>query len=152
MRAGLIAPIYLSVSWILTVTYQLLTETAVKTIATNISVGWPSAASWINANVSVLVFIYAFTWIFVLSSVLPQVILGKQRSVLIQFVFVLALTLIAFYIVDIIQAIVGINVNHIVQASSFLTNPIFAGVYLAIPYLVMIGIDYRSKRCPSQDQ
>ncbi len=33
MRANLLAPLYLSVSWILTVSYQLFTETAVKSIA-----------------------------------------------------------------------------------------------------------------------
>jgi hypothetical protein len=93
-----------------------------------------------------LVFIYAFTWIFVLSSVIPSVILGKQRSVLIQYGVVLALTLIAFFMADILQAIVGIQIDTIYSAAEWLSNPILAAVYLTIPYLFMIGLDLRSRR------
>ena len=41
MKAALITPLYLSVSWVLTISYQLLTDTAVKTVAGNIALLWP---------------------------------------------------------------------------------------------------------------
>jgi len=137
---------YLSLSWVLTVGYQLLTDTAVKSIAANINLLWPAAGAWLNSNIETIVFIYAFTWIFVLSSVIPSVILGKERSILIQYAVVLTLTLIAFFMADILQAVAGIQVKQIFETTSFLKNPILAGVYLAIPYLFMIGLDIRSRK------
>jgi hypothetical protein len=146
MKASLLTPMYLSFSWVLTVSYQLFTETAVKAIATDIALSWPAAGAWLNSNVETIIFIYAFTWIFVLSSVIPSVILGKERGILIQYAVVLALTLIAFLMADILQAVAGIQVTQIFEAANLFKNPITAGVYLAIPYLIMIGIDIRSKR------
>ena len=137
---------YLSFSWVLTVSYQLFTDTAVKAIATQVTLSWPTAGAWLNSNVGTIVFIYAFTWIFVLSSVIPSVILGKERSILIQYIVVLILTLVAFFMADILQAVAGIQVKQIFEASTFLKNPILAGVYLAIPYLFMIGLDIHSRK------
>ena len=137
---------YLSVSWVLTVSYQLFTDTAVKGIATYITLSWPAAGVWLNSNIETIVFIYAFTWIFVLSSVIPSILLGKERSILLQYAVVLTLTLIAFFMADILQAVAGIQVKQIFEAATFLKNPIVAGVYLAIPYLFMIGLDIRSRK------
>ncbi|MCL4430192.1 MAG: hypothetical protein M1167_05515 [Chloroflexi bacterium] len=139
------APLYLSFSWVLTVSYELFTSTAVKSIAVHVNSWMPSAGNWMNANVETIVFIYAFTWIFVLSSVIPQVILGKERSVLIQYVVVLILTLLAFYMADILQVVGGIQINDLLNAATFLTNPILAAFYLSVPYLFMIGLDIRSR-------
>ena len=47
---------------------------------------------------------------------------------------------------DILQAVAGIQVKQIFEASTFLKNPILAGVYLAIPYLFMIGLDIHSRK------
>jgi hypothetical protein len=146
MKAGLLAPMYLSFSWVLTVSYQLFTDTAVKAIATYINLSWPTAGTWLSSNVETIVFIYAFTWIFVLSSVIPSVILGKERSILIQYAVVLALTLIAFFMADILQAVAGIQVKQIFEAAAFLKNPILAGAYLAIPYIFMISLDINSRK------
>jgi len=137
---------YLSFSWVLTVSYQLFTDAAVKSIASYIGVFWSGAGTWLNSNIETIVFIYAFTWIVVLSSVIPSVILGKERSILIQYAVVLALTLIAFFMADILQAVAGIQVKQIFEAATFLQNPIIAGVYLSIPYLFMIGLDIRSRK------
>jgi hypothetical protein len=145
MRA-LLAPVYLSVSWVLTVTYQLFTDTAVKTVAGSISTTWPTAGTWLISNTSILTFIYAFTWIFVLSSVIPSIILGKQRSVLVQYIVVLALTLIAFYMANILQVVAGVSIDELYRASEWLKNPIVAAVYLSVPYLFMIGLDVLSRR------
>ncbi len=124
----------------------MFTNTAVKSIAAYTNLWIPSAGTWINSNVETIVFIYAFTWIFVLSSVIPSAILGKERSVLTQYVVVLILTLLAFYMVDILQIAGGIQVNDLLNAATFLTNPILAVVYLVVPYIFMIGLDIRSRR------
>jgi hypothetical protein len=78
--------------------------------------------------------------------VIPQVILGKQKSVLIQYAVVLILTLIAFFMADILQAVAGIQIEEIFIAADFLKNPLLAGFYLSIPYLFMIGMDIRSRK------
>ena len=145
MKAGLLATTYLSISWVLTVSYQLFTETAVKSVAGYLTLSWSDASSWLNSNVQVLVFVYAFTWIFVLSSVIPSVILGKKRGVLIHYIFVLTLTLIAFFIADILQTAAGIQLQDIFTIGGILNNPLLAGIYLSIPYLLMLFIDYRSR-------
>jgi hypothetical protein len=146
MRAALLTPTYLALSWVLTVSYQLFTDTAVKSMAAFTNLSWPAIGAWLNTNTQTIVFVYAFTWIFVLSSVIPSAILGKQRSTLIQYAVVLTLTLIAFFMGDILQAAAGIQIDQIYAAAVFLKNPILAGVYLSAPFLFMIGLDVRSKK------
>jgi len=152
MRAALLAPTYLAVSWVLTVSYQLFTDTAVKSVATNINLFWPTVSSWLNSNIQTVVFVYAFTWIFVLSSVIPSAILGKQRSTIIQYAVVLTLTLIAFFMADILQAVAGIRIEQILGAATLLQNPIVAGFYLSVPFLLMIGLDVSSKKKRIQEE
>jgi hypothetical protein len=151
MRATLLAPIYLGVSWVLTVTYQLFTDTAAKSISSNISLISPNIGSWLNSNIQTIVFVYAFTWIFVLSSVIPSAILGKQRSTLIQYAVVLTLTLIAFFMADILQTIAGIRIEQVLGAATLLENPIVAGFYLSAPFLFMISLDIHSKKKQTQE-
>ncbi len=152
MKAALLAPTYLAVSWVLTVSYQLFTDTAVKSIATNITFFWPTVSSWLNSNIQTVVFVYAFTWIFVLSSVIPSAILGKQRSTILQYAVVLTLTLIAFFMADILQVVSGIRIEQILGAATLLQNPIMAGFYLSVPFLLMIGLDVRSKKKRIQEE
>ena len=57
MNIGLTAPLYLSASWILTVSYQLLTVSAVGTIANSIAVLLPSTSVWLNANIETITFV-----------------------------------------------------------------------------------------------
>jgi hypothetical protein len=61
---------------------------------------WPEVGSWLFSRMDVLVFIYAFAWVFVLSSAIPSVILGKERSVIVQFFVCLTMTLTALLIRD----------------------------------------------------
>jgi hypothetical protein len=146
MKAAFLTPMYLSVSWILTVSYQLFTDTAVKTIGVFVGSFWPSATTWMNANVSMIVFVYAFTWIFVLSSVIPSVLLGKERSVLIQYFVCLLLAFLAFSVQGLLSSYGGIPIQQLLTASAFLSNPVLAGIYLITPYLVMVAIDVRARR------
>lgn len=145
MRAGLITPAYLSISWVLTVSYQLLTEIAVRTIGVNFGLLNSDIGLWINTNIQTIMFVYAFTWIFVLSSVIPSVILGKQRSVIVQYAVVLTLSLIALFMPDILLGLTGFDVRSVADYAVFLQNPVIAGLYLAIPYLFMLGLDLRSR-------
>jgi hypothetical protein len=146
MKAGLTVPLYLSFSWVLTVSYQLFTNAAVKTISDSVATVLPNTSLWLNTNIDTVVFIYAFTWIFVLSSVIPSAILGKQRSIITQYIVVLILTLIAFFIADILEAFTGVQIQQLFTAATFLMNPLLAGIYLAVPYLIMIGIDIRARK------
>ena len=77
---------------------------------------------------------------FFLSSAIPSVVLGKKRSVLIQFFVVMLLTVSALFVGDLLFSY-GINVNSILGLVVFFKNPFFAILYLAAPYLVMIEID-----------
>jgi len=146
MKAGIITPLYLSGSWILTISYQLLTHTAVTTIASNIAFLWPSASIWLYANIETIAFVYAFTWIFVLSSVIPSAIIGKERSFVAQYVVVLVLSLLAFFMPDILSTTAGIDINQALTSVALFQNIAIAIVYLSAPYLFMIGIDWRAKR------
>ncbi len=114
-------------------------------MGTQIGVVWPSAALWINSNIETITFIYAFTWIFVLSSVIPGAILGRERGVLAQYLVVLTLSLIAFFMPDILFAALGFKLDDIVSSATVLQNPFVAALYLSAPYLFMIGLDYRGR-------
>jgi hypothetical protein len=145
MKAGLITPAYLSISWVLTVSYQLLTEIAVRTIGVNFGLLNSDLGLWINTNIQTIMFVYAFTWIFVLSSVIPSVILGKQRSVIVQYAVVLTLSLISLFMPDILLGLTGFDVRSVADYAVFLQNPLIAGLYLSIPYFFMLGLDLRSR-------
>jgi membrane protein implicated in regulation of membrane protease activity len=116
---------------------------------------WPSAASWINSNIETIIFVYAFTWIFVLSSVIPNAIVGKERGVLTQYLVVLILSLLAFFMPDILFATLGLQVTALISSATILQNPFVAVFYLFAPYLFMLSMDLRyrtiSKRKQKED-
>ena len=146
----MLTPLYLGCSWVLTVSYQIFTNTAVKTISSVLNGVWPSAATWLYANIQTVSFVYAFSWIFLLSSVLPALLLGKERSILIQYLVCMVLTLLALTaqnflsIHDRLQSILGVSV--------FLERPYLAIVYLLIPFIFMLTMDARSKWKRSKSQ
>jgi hypothetical protein len=152
MNAGVTAPLYLSISWVLTVSYQLLTNTAVSAVASSISFVWPAATVWLHANIQTITFVYAFTWIFVLSSVIPSAILGKERGFISQYIVVLTLSLLAFFMPDILQTFAGIDVNQVIGSLSILENPAVAIAYLSAPYLFMIAIDLRCRNAKKRKE
>jgi hypothetical protein len=142
VRAIFVTPAYLSVAWTLMVGYQLFTQTAVTTVVTLLGTNFPVLEAWLTTRIDMIVFVYAFAWVFVLSSIIPSIILGKERSVLVQFMVCLAITLTSFVILDAIDPTV-------LYSASFLqifTNPIFASVYLSLPYIVMLAIDLRGRQ------
>ena len=146
MKTAIIAPVYLSLSWVLTISYQLFTKTAVETISRDVSSFWPAVSTWLVNNLATVSFVYAFSWIFILSSVLPALILGKERSVFVQYLMSMVLAVLALSAANFLPRYGLIQVAPILNASTFLQNEYLAVVYLVIPYAVMIVLDVRLSR------
>jgi len=93
-----------------------------------------------------IVFIDAFAWVFVLSSAIPSVILGKERSVLVQFFVCLALTFLAFMVLDVISNYGQGPMDQLLSFAVLFSNPLFAGLYLSMPYVLMLVLDMHSRK------
>jgi len=141
-----VTPLYLSIAWTMMISYQLFTETAVTSLVTQMNTFIPTVGFWLAARVDMIVFVYAFAWTFVLSSVIPSVLLGKERGVLVQFFVCLTLTFLAFVLLDLMEIYAGTSLAQLLSFAILFTNPILAGLYLALPYIVMIGLDVRGRR------
>jgi hypothetical protein len=142
-----ITPLYLSVAWTLMISYQLFTQTAVTTVVESLEVAWPAVGRWLVSRLDMIVFICAFAWVFVLSSVVPPLILGKNRGVLIQFLVVLVLTFVSFIIQDgLITVFNGETIDQIFSFAGYFRNLFVAVGYLLLPYIVMLALDLRSRR------
>lgn len=138
----LATPAYLSVAWAFMVGYQLFTQTAVTTVVALLNSSFPFLGVWLNSRIDMIVFIYAFAWVFVLCSTIPTIILGKERSVLIQFIVCLTITLTAFIILDVIDSAALSSAPY----AQIFHNPIFAVIYLSLPYVFMIGLEIHRKK------
>jgi hypothetical protein len=145
-KAALITPLYISVAWTLMVSYQLFTQIAVTTITTYIDLLLPSVGAWLVSRMDMLVFIHAFAWVFLLSSAIPSIILGKGRGVLIQFFVCLTLTFSAFVVQDILITYGGESIGQMFSLAALFNNPFLAIGYLSLPYLLMLGFDIHSRR------
>jgi len=145
-KAALVTPLYISVAWTLMVSYQLFTQIAVTTVTTHMDMLWPSVGAWLLSRMDMIVFIHAFAWVFLLSSAIPSVILGKGRSVLVQFFVCLTLTFSAFVVQDILIAYGGRSIGQIFSLAVLFHNPFLAIGYLSLPYLLMLGLDIHSRR------
>jgi len=145
-KAAVVTPLYVSVAWTLMVSYQLFTQTAVTTVTQYINTFWPSIGTWLVSRMAMLVFIHAFAWVFLLSSAIPSVILGKGRGVLIQFFVCLTLTFSAFIVQDIITTYQNRSIGQIFNLEASFHNPFLALGYLSLPYLLMLAFDINSRR------
>jgi hypothetical protein len=146
-RSIYLTPIYISVVWILMISYQLFTQTAVTTLVFNVSELIPQIGGWLLSRLDMIIFIYAFAWVYLLSSVLPTIFLGKKCSVFIQFLVSLSLTFVAFVIQDGLIVLFEANtIDQILNLGIYFNNPVIAAGYLAIPYLLMIGLDLQSRK------
>jgi hypothetical protein len=151
-KAVLVTPLYLSVAWTLMISYQFFTQKAVSTVITHIDALWPSFGQWLFPRVEMIVFIYAFAWVFLLSSAIPSIVLGKERSVLVQFFVCLILTFAAFIIQDALAAYINKPLDEMFSMVLMFENPILAAAYLSIPYVLMLGIDVQSRRTRKKSQ
>ena len=145
-KAAWVTPVYISVAWTLMVSYQLFTQTAVTTVTDYIEMFWPSVGAWLVSRIDMIVFIYAFAWVFLLSSAIPSAILGKERGVLIQFFVCLTLTFMAFVIQDVLTIYGGRQIGQIFSLVVLFHNPFLAVGYLLIPYLLMLMLDISSRK------
>jgi hypothetical protein len=143
-----LAPLYVSIAWVLIISYQMLTQTAVETVITNVEMLWPSGVSvWLASRMQTIVFIHAFAWIFLLSSVIPSKVLGEERSVLAQFFFCLALAIVPLWIKDALPLMTeNPVVDQVLSFARVFENPLLATLFLALPYLLMLWLDIRTGR------
>jgi len=151
-KATLMTPLYVSVAWTMMVTYQIFTQTAVSTVLTFFNVLWPAAGEWLILRMDMIIFVYAFSWVFVLSSVIPSLLLGKKRSVLVQFFVCLMLAFVAFIVQDSMNVYMSSQSQVLVGVAFLLGNPFLALVYLSMPYVVMLAIDIRARRKDKKDE
>jgi len=151
-KATLMTPLYVSVAWTVMVTYQIFTQTAVSTVLNSLNVLWPAAGEWLLLRMDMIIFVHAFAWVFVLSSVIPSLLLGKKRSVLVQFFVCLTLALVAFVIQDSVSVYLSGQSQVLPGAAFLLGNPLLAVVYLSVPYLFMVTIDIRARRKAKKDE
>jgi len=127
--------------------YQLFTETTVTSVTVYINMYLPTIGAWLVSRLDMIVFIHSFAWIFLLSSVIPALLLGKQRGVLVQFGVCLTLAFLAFVIQDAVTTGLGNGaLDQILGLAPLFQNPLVAAIYLALPYLLMLGFDIRSRR------
>jgi len=146
-KATILTPLYISVAWTLMTSYQLFTQTTVETLTLFISSFLPTIGTWMATRIDILVFIHSFAWIFLLSSVIPSLLLGKERGILTQFCLCLTLAFTAFVIQDAVKTGLGNGaLDQIIGLAPLFQNPFLATVYLALPYLLMLGFDIRGKR------
>jgi len=128
------------------VSYQMFTETAVKSLINFINILCPFVGEWLIYRVGMIVFVSAFAWVFVLSSALPSVILGRERSVLAQFFVCLTLTFLAFIAFDSLKAYGGHVISYMLSFATLLENPFAALAYLSMPYIIMLVIDLQTRK------
>ena len=147
-KATLLTPVYVSVAWTLMTSYQLFTETTVKSVTASITNYLPTIGLWMTGKLDIIVFIHSFAWIFLLSSVIPALLLGKKRGVLVQFCLCLTLAFSVFVIQDILTGFGALD--QILELDHLFHNPTLAVAYLSVPYLLMIGFDIRSRRTKLQ--
>lgn len=151
-KAVWVAPLYLSVAWTLMITYQIFTQTAVSTLVTNVNTIVPSVGLWLTSRIDLVVFVYGFAWVFILSSAIPGIILGKERGVLAQFFLCLTLTFLAVVMVDILESYAELSMSQLLGFSYFFNNLVVASLYLIIPYVLMVALDIRSRTLNKQKQ
>jgi hypothetical protein len=146
-KATILTPLYISIAWTLMTSYQLFTETTVTTVTIYIGTYLPTIGAWIASRLDMIVFIHSFAWIFLLSSVIPALLLGKERGVLVQFGLCLTLAFLAFVVQDAVATGLGNGaLDQILGLAPLFRNPLLAAVYLLLPYLLMVGFDIRGKR------
>lgn len=151
-KATLMTPLYVSVAWTVMVTYQIFTQTAVSTVLTFFNVLWPATGESLLLRMDMIIFVHAFAWVFVLSSVIPSLLLGKKRSVIVQFFVCLTLALVAFVIQDSVSVYLSGQSQVLPGVAFLLGNPLLAVVYLSVPYLFMVTIDIRARRKAKKDE
>jgi hypothetical protein len=106
----------------------------------------PAVGTWMAAKIDLIVFIHSFAWIFLLSSFIPGVLLGKKRGVLVQFGVCLTLAVLANVVQGAVAGATAGPLDQILGLAPLFGNPLLATVYMSLPYALMAGFDLRGKR------
>lgn len=145
-KAAITTPIYFSFAWLLIMSYQLFTEMAVSTILRELNVLWPNVGAWLISKTGTLVFVYAFSWLFLLSSVIPSWLVGKRKGTLIQFIIVLLLTVSVSFFETLFVSLTEFEIDKVFNLTVYLNNPLDAATYLMLPYIIMLVLDLSNRR------
>jgi len=135
---------YLVIAWALMVSYQIFTQTAVKTLASALNGPAPLIATWLNSSSAVATFICGFAWMFVLSAFAQSLMFGRERRLSIQFLISLALTTAGSAVLTLLGAS-EIDLAAVLSEpfTAIFENAAFASFYLALPFIFMIIMDCR---------
>jgi hypothetical protein len=88
-----------------------------------------------------------------LSSVIPSIILGKGRSILLQFFLCLTVAFVAVSAEDVLMFMMGANpISQIQSLSYWFQNPLIAGIYLCAPYVFMLYLDIHSRKKAGKEE
>ena len=146
VRAALTTPLYISSVWVLLITYQMFTRVAVINVVQSMGPFFPSIQEFLMPRIDRIEFMYSFAWIWVMTSLIPSLIL-KRRSALLQFVVVLVLTFLAVEFESVLSFVVGGEfVEQIFRVAVWLGNPWLATLYLLSPFLVILSVDLYERR------
>jgi len=146
VRAALTTPLYISSVWVLLITYQMFTRVAVINVVQSMGPFFPSIQEFLMPRIDRIEFMYSFAWIWVMTSLIPSLIL-KRKSALLQFVVVLALTFLAVEFESVLSFVVGGEfVEQIFRVAVWLGNPWLATLYLLSPFLVILSVDLYERR------
>ncbi len=136
--------IYLISAWVLMVSYQVFTQTALTTLTFSLEDSIPALASLINSKADLTIFICSFAWMFVLSSLISVFMFGRERRLTVQFIVSLALTVTGSALLGLLY-LLGLNLsnpNVLSQPFTLLfSNVFFAFFYLALPFIFMVAVD-----------
>jgi hypothetical protein len=148
-RQILLTATYLILAWVLMVSYQIFTQTAVKSVAAALSEPAPMIANWLNSSPEVTTFVCGFAWMFVLSAIAQSLMFGRERRLSIQFLVSLALTAAGSAVLVLLGgADLNLTSPDVFSGLGALVfgNAVFAGFYLALPFFFMLAMDIRSMR------
>jgi hypothetical protein len=133
----------------------MFTNVAVISVVQSINPFFPSIQEFIMPRIDRIAFVYSFAWIWVMTSLIPSLIL-KRRSALLQFAVVLMLTFLAFEFEGILSLLAGrAVVEQIFGVTALFRNPLLAFLYLFSPFLIILSVDVyerRKKRLVKQPQ
>lgn len=116
------------------------------TLITSLSALMPNLGAWLMSQLDTINFIHNFAWIFVLSSLIPSLLLGRDRSVTVHFLFCLTFTLVSTWISNFVLGRRWDSSGPLLAVSLLFYNPFFAMLYLLAPYIIMLALDIHTSR------
>lgn len=136
--------VYLVLAWVLMVSYQIFTQSALTTVTSSFGSSVPSLASLLSSKADLTIFICSFAWMFVLSALISIFMFGKERRLTIQFLVSLALTLTGSALLGLLN-VAGLELSNLSVLSQPFTllfgNVFFAFFYLSLPFVFMLAVD-----------